>query len=1244
MAKLTDIKNKINQLDGGSFQNLCDIYLSYKDYGTEYSLGMKTGSDKTAKGNPDTYFLTSDNKFVFAMYSTQQNDFVKKALEDLKKCFNESKTGISPDDIKEIIYCHTYGRLSAGDTKKLTDFCIHKNSSLTLIGIDQLSNDIYKNYSNIAKDFLGIELSTEQISTVKYFIQKHDSNPISAPLKTEFLFRDNEIKSAKESLANHSVLILTGPAGVGKTRLALNICEEYGKKENINVLCIHNNGLSIYDDLISSIEPDKDYIVLVDDANELSQLNLILDLLNGKYINRHISKLILTVRNYAQNKVINDVSKSCTPAFLNIKNFKEEEINKLVQASFGINNPLYLEQINRISNGNARLAMLAGKIAKEKNNFEAILDVTHLYECYYKPQIDKLITSDAILATAGLIAFFQVLQLDNLKNMQPIFELAKLTTDEFLKNIQKLHEYELVDLYSNKASRISDQSFGNFLVKYSFIDKKIIPMSELIIKAFAINKIKTIEACNMLSSIFQDNAVVDYLNLSISKVWDTLEAEAADKNNAAGFFSFIKAFYRIRLTDTLIILKNKIDNETSNIIPVEEYINNKQNSAPTKPNDIINILCGFKYSNQLTEAVELLLQYYEKKPELYDQIYDAFANQLWIDQYSKQSNFKSQRIVVDTICKFLEAHPHNNLVYLFIKLAKHFLQINFTSVTEKSYNTLSLCYIQITNCNGVCSYRKRILNQLYSLYTANNHNRKIELLLNSYLQEINNAYEKLLKSDLPYIQKFLPLFSEDNLLHCLIVEKISRISLKTEYEYKKFLQSEKYKVLNTFVYRKDKSYKSIMKLQCRNIVKASLYSRADYKFLFEVYKEYKLISHGHCGNGFYVIFKSILSSPERYLEIIDEYLKADTPCDLSPDIIMEDCYTVFSPQVIKSLLDKNDFTNKHEWIWQFFVKMPETYISDKWAQELFEFLKNIPQNLTLSKLLPIDKIQKYKSVDRNFILKASRLILETYRNKLFIANLFFSNLFNPLYIQPSQVLSLYEKDIFLLTKVYMTCSNYSVSEIDEEGTFLSYLIRYDENILYQYLDCILENIKQNKYIVNSNYMEKLQFVWNNTNSLKYADQISDYLFEKTEIKYTYNELMSQLLSSHDQKKVIEENQDLWIINTIKMHYLDEERMVMLFYAISGYHSERKIKAVKMFLNLNNNYSTFEKLQLEPNMFQWSRSQIPLLQNRIDYLESLLPLLSGIKYIKHKQKIEKHIGLLQDCIREEEIKDMFEVME
>lgn len=41
MSKLTDIKNRIDQMDGGAFQILCDAYLSYKGYKNVYSLGMR---------------------------------------------------------------------------------------------------------------------------------------------------------------------------------------------------------------------------------------------------------------------------------------------------------------------------------------------------------------------------------------------------------------------------------------------------------------------------------------------------------------------------------------------------------------------------------------------------------------------------------------------------------------------------------------------------------------------------------------------------------------------------------------------------------------------------------------------------------------------------------------------------------------------------------------------------------------------------------------------------------------------------------------------------------------------------------------------------------------------------------------------------------------------------------------------------------------------------------------------------
>ena len=95
MSKLTDIKRMIDQLDGGAFQNLCDAYLNCCGYGDEYSLGMATGTDKTAPGSPDTYFLTADRKYIFVMYTTQKDSFVAKAIEDIDKCFDEGKTEIN---------------------------------------------------------------------------------------------------------------------------------------------------------------------------------------------------------------------------------------------------------------------------------------------------------------------------------------------------------------------------------------------------------------------------------------------------------------------------------------------------------------------------------------------------------------------------------------------------------------------------------------------------------------------------------------------------------------------------------------------------------------------------------------------------------------------------------------------------------------------------------------------------------------------------------------------------------------------------------------------------------------------------------------------------------------------------------------------------------------------------------------------------------------------------------------------
>ena len=55
MAVLTEIKNAISILGDAEFQEFCDIILKKSGYGVIHGLGMKAGTKKTTKGNPDTY-------------------------------------------------------------------------------------------------------------------------------------------------------------------------------------------------------------------------------------------------------------------------------------------------------------------------------------------------------------------------------------------------------------------------------------------------------------------------------------------------------------------------------------------------------------------------------------------------------------------------------------------------------------------------------------------------------------------------------------------------------------------------------------------------------------------------------------------------------------------------------------------------------------------------------------------------------------------------------------------------------------------------------------------------------------------------------------------------------------------------------------------------------------------------------------------------------------------------------------
>lgn len=358
-----------------------------KGYSNIVSLGSEAGTQKTTKGTPDTYFAVSNQKYIFVEYSTQRAGLFQKMKEDIAKCLDESSTQISLCEIAEIIYCHTSSNITPAQDTELRKMCEDKGVLFSAIGIDKLAEDIYLSYPKLAHDFLGIEVSTGQILSTADFIKEYNSNLMAAPIDTEFSFRDKEIESIGKAFENNNVVILSGAAGTGKTRLALHYADRFFSGTDMTVYCFHSNALTLYVDLKTTIDTPGSFFFIVDDANQLSELCHVVRYVNKKVDGYNVKSLI-TVRDYALEKVRSDIRMISTYDIVKVNALTDDEIKKILESSLGIKNQNCMERIVRIAEGNVRIAVLAGKLAVKSNKLSSINDTSELFDNYYGTFLD----------------------------------------------------------------------------------------------------------------------------------------------------------------------------------------------------------------------------------------------------------------------------------------------------------------------------------------------------------------------------------------------------------------------------------------------------------------------------------------------------------------------------------------------------------------------------------------------------------------------------------------------------------------------------------------------------------------------------------------------------------------------------------------------------------------------------------------------------------------------------------------
>lgn len=171
---------------------------------------------------------------------------------------------------------------------------------------------------------------------------------------------------------------------------------------------VHNFDANKFDDMISYFnDKNKKYAILIDDVNRIHEaLDYTLSYF-GERIESGELKIIVTVRDYAKNKIIDKILGKLNFAEFDLQPLNEDSIKNIVKKEFSINNEVYLDRIVNISQGNPRLAIMAALIANKENSLDSLYNIASIYNEYFSNiRKDLDIFDDTSLLLTILIVSF----------------------------------------------------------------------------------------------------------------------------------------------------------------------------------------------------------------------------------------------------------------------------------------------------------------------------------------------------------------------------------------------------------------------------------------------------------------------------------------------------------------------------------------------------------------------------------------------------------------------------------------------------------------------------------------------------------------------------------------------------------------------------------------------------------------------------------------------------------------------
>ncbi len=994
VTKLQEIENKLLSINDAVFQNVCDAFLYFTEnaYPDINRSGSQRGKQKTIKGTPDTYFQLPSGLYVLVEYTTKDKSqnkekFFEKIKDDIDKCLNPEITGINLNSIEKIIYCCNTS-LSISEDNELKSHCLKKGIRLELKTINVLAFGLLGRCAHVAKEFLGIAIDTAQILPPEKFIEEYEASGYTTKLNNQFLSREKELEHLKTTVESNKVIIINGAPGVGKTKLVLTMFTTY-KKENKNYIpyVISNKTAPIYDDLRTYIKEDKNYIILIDDANrQVSNLASTLSLLTEK--RKGLLRIIITVRDYAYNDILNQCD-IYNPTTFTLNKLTDDQIKAILQSGdFQINNPEYVDRILAIADGNPRLAVMAATVALQKQDLMALVDVSDLYDRYFRNTVDRSIFADAnLLKVLGVVSFFYSIEKTDTEFCHKLYTNFGIIQYIFIESIEKLERLELLESSKDLTIiRISEQVLGTYFFYKVFFKEQLLDFSIVLSHYFDTHSYRLIDTVVPANNTFGYDNVYKKIDPFLTHFWTSI------KHDKAKAFQFLDLFWFYKTDEALGFVYDEIKSlSDAKDHPVFTYFEKTGYQPESEKDKYLPLLSKFYYYplDCLESALELGATYVRKKPETYTEycknLKDAFIFRFEDERY----RFYRQ----DTVCTFLCSHdPVDELsasLFYEVMIALMKTSYNVTSGGRKR-NSISFYKYDVPLMEPVKKFRRQVWS--YLLQNFQLHKEKAEGFMYAYLERTPNKAKLIFTFDLPFILRIIKQhLRKSSFVHCYLVQdfiyRLSRLDIKDPsfQKLKIHFQNEVYKVYTKLVHdRLNARFEHDLKFNFEEYnrrkdieIRQSFQFKTlkDFRKFYETFKYLSDWGTKHNIN-FNRSFDLLLDenakrSPALAIKMLQEIITYGNNTNHIPWLaFLELSKSQKAYHKLYNIIQKNTFRSKHHWLLNWLTILPEEQITNEFAVAILGVFQTVDQDI----FIDLSCYEKYLQHDSRLFHKVLEVL------------------------------------------------------------------------------------------------------------------------------------------------------------------------------------------------------------------------------------------------------------------------------